>query len=192
MCIFCPKFITNEQILSQLKDTLIKPCFEEWNTISIRFVLYSAFGLYGQECRSIALDIFKEFISYLYQQPIMYIPKNGVDPMYHPYIMNNMYQYASIFEPNYKLIEEQEQQQEVIYQNPYKYNILATIGIKMKEYEEAYLNSCNIVQKYLYNTRKKQTCFSQQDDYITSYTLSVIAVSALVGLYAIVSVFFYS
>ena len=72
--------------------------FDDWNNSDVNIMIYNMYGLSGKETRLINLDICEKFIQYLHTKP-----KNEI--MYHVYIIENIYNYTIMFDPDYELIK---------------------------------------------------------------------------------------
>ncbi len=96
MCILCSSKISLEERIKQLKDDTD---FNEFNTTSVQIILYSCIGMHGEEAKEIAIRLMKRFISW-YQQnkPICYMPKNGLEPMYHPLVLARLVKFCDTFQ----------------------------------------------------------------------------------------------
>jgi hypothetical protein len=59
MCWLCHSKLTNEEVISQLKESLANPQYEVWNSTSIAHIIYSMYGANGKEAASLALQLFQ-------------------------------------------------------------------------------------------------------------------------------------
>lgn len=61
MCRKCHSGLSNETVISQFKEELSNPKFEEWNTTSLHHLLIVLEGENGCEARDIALKLSEKF-----------------------------------------------------------------------------------------------------------------------------------
>lgn len=100
MCRLCKENITPEQTIEMLKKTLsdnTEQTFQSWNTTSVQFVLYPAFGIDGSDARELGLELLEKFSTWVDTQPAYYYPKTGIEPMYHPKVIEKLYLFAKNF-----------------------------------------------------------------------------------------------
>ncbi len=93
MCWACSKNMSEKQVLERL-DFILKfknEEFELFNTTSVYFLFYCSLGMFGQNVIEPGLNILKHFINFVYTKPSFYLPKNGLEPMFHPLLIEKIY-----------------------------------------------------------------------------------------------------
>ena len=111
MCWVCCSNLSNDNVLNQLmeikndNDYDDNKVFDKLNTTSIFFFLYCNIGLFGNENRILSWELTEKIIKYLNSKSICYLPKTGLEPMYHPELLQKIYLWARNFdyENNFKL-----------------------------------------------------------------------------------------
>jgi len=96
MCYYCRSNLklSPEQIITQLKEFT---SYDEFNTTSVAFILYSCIGMDGLEAKQVALEVFSNFINYVKTRSSYYIPKTGIQPMLHPNVLVNLHSWCTQF-----------------------------------------------------------------------------------------------
>ena len=108
----CQENSTTEKVIRELNKSLssakLEPeYFNKWNTTSVVCLLHPSVGLYGQEAKQIALEIFYLFSRWVKTQPAHYIPSNGIEPMYYPEVIEKLYWWACGFTNPFNLSNDQ-------------------------------------------------------------------------------------
>lgn len=129
MCILCKEKHSYEHTVNSLKEALQEPHeFALWNTTSLAFVLYSAIGIDGMEgkARILGLKLLEKFSRWVNNQPAYYLPDTGMEPMYHPKVIEKLYLLAKNFtNPN----------------NLSKHDLYVFLGTKLNEYKNEQKNN---------------------------------------------------
>lgn len=112
MCWLCRQILSREQVVNQLKSALtnIKTdpyYFYNFNTTSVVNILYSCVGLDGFEAKEVGLELLELLIDWVKYKPSGYIPKTGIEPMYHYKVLLNLHTWAKNFTNPDNLIENQ-------------------------------------------------------------------------------------
>jgi hypothetical protein len=96
MCYQCRSStkLSPEQIITQLKEFT---SYEEFNTTSVGFILYSCMGMDGLDAKQVALEVLSNFINYVKTRSPYYIPKTGIEPMLHPNVLVNLHSWCEKF-----------------------------------------------------------------------------------------------
>jgi hypothetical protein len=84
----------HREILDELWNVrLYGECFDKYDVNKVYSIMYSATGISGDTIRSIALNILEYFVEYVDECEPCYIPMNSTEPMLHPSVVRDMYQY---------------------------------------------------------------------------------------------------
>ena len=102
MCWQCRQGITQEQVIYQLKFSLLEAnsnpnYFSLWNTTSVGNILYSCVGIDGPEAKNLALQLLVLFAGWVGTQPTSYIPSTGIEPMFSYEVLCNLHNWAKSF-----------------------------------------------------------------------------------------------
>lgn len=111
MCIQCHMGITDEEITTQLRETIQNPRFDEWNTTSVSHAAIAGTGHNGEEARELGLELLLKFIEWRRTKPDGYMPESGLESMYTVYDLERIYKIAdekkldelNTFEPIHRL-----------------------------------------------------------------------------------------
>lgn len=71
--------------------------FIRYNTTSVHFLLYAAFGANGQIAKDKSIQILEHFIKYIKTKPLHYIPDHGCTNMYSPTGLQNTINFCKEF-----------------------------------------------------------------------------------------------
>jgi len=82
MCRQCHSAFTNDEIVTQLKETAVAPNYIKWNTTSVSHVAIAASGENGEEARVLGLQLLQGYIEWRKEQPNDYMPESGLESMY--------------------------------------------------------------------------------------------------------------
>lgn len=82
MCRQCHSAFTNDEVVTQLKETAVAPNYIKWNTTSVSHVAIAASGENGEEARVIGLQLLRGYIEWRKQKPDDYMPESGLESMY--------------------------------------------------------------------------------------------------------------
>ncbi len=96
MCYLC-RFnlkLTPEQVIAQLKEPVD---YDEFNTTSIGFILYSCVGMNGPEAKEVALDVLDKFITWVKTKLPYYVPDTDIEPMLHPNVLVKLHKWCVQF-----------------------------------------------------------------------------------------------
>lgn len=96
MCLYCAQNISDEDYAMGLAQ--IVP-FEEYNTTSINFFLYGCCGFFGEKSRIPSITHMKDFIKWARTKDIFYMPKNGLEVMYHPDLLERLINWCEQYNP---------------------------------------------------------------------------------------------
>ena len=84
----------HREILDELWNVrLYGECIDKYDVNKVYSIIYSATGISGDTIRSIALNILEYFVEYVDECEPCYIPMNSTEPMLHPSVVRDMYQY---------------------------------------------------------------------------------------------------
>lgn len=98
MCIICSESISYESRknqLTELHNDVINnsklEVFNEFNTTSVLFLLYSCTGMHGKECKKLSLDVMRQFILWIRKnKQELYLPDSGLELMFHSKILEEV------------------------------------------------------------------------------------------------------
>ena len=65
--------------------------FENLNTNNVYFLFYCTMGLFSKDVRELSLTVLENFINYLQTKQPFYIPKTGLESMFHPELVKKIY-----------------------------------------------------------------------------------------------------
>lgn len=108
MCTVYAKSSDKETELKNLREICEEPFskmkYDDFNTTSVHNVFYSAMGIYGEECKPLALKVIEEFIAWvrLYKSEL-YFPKTGVEKMIYTNILVRLFRFCKDFTNEEKL-----------------------------------------------------------------------------------------
>lgn len=122
---------SEEKIIEKLNDFLyfVKANtinFKYLDTISFKYLLYSAAGIDGPKAKLIAWEIFELFEIWVKFQPVHYKPNIGLERMYYPEVITKFYWWVLNFSNTNNLSNEQ---------------IIQLIHRKIYEFEKSQANS---------------------------------------------------
>lgn len=112
MCWKCRQGFTQDQVISQLKLSLLQAnsdpnYFSLWNTTSVGNILYSCVGIDGPEAKVLGLQLLDLFMGWIETQPTSYIPSTGIEPMFSFKVLCNLHNWAKSFTNPNNLTEHQ-------------------------------------------------------------------------------------
>jgi hypothetical protein len=83
MCLECHSKLSDNNIREQLLNEIEKKRFDKWNTTSVSHMFIIASGFNGNINKKLAIQLLKDFLEYINNKPIEYLPETGVEKMYH-------------------------------------------------------------------------------------------------------------
>ncbi len=103
---------SEEKIIEKLNDFLFfvkvnTINFKYLDTISFKYLLYSAVGIDGPKAKKIAWEIFGLFEIWVKSQPVHYKPNIGLERMYYPEVITKLYWWVLNFSNTNNLSNEQ-------------------------------------------------------------------------------------
>jgi hypothetical protein len=136
MCLQCSDNISQEDRISQLKELVKNGTeFELFNTTSVMILFYSCLEMYGPECKELAIQVLRDFVDWYYNnKQICYMPYHGIEPMYHPKVIEEMLNWC------------EDQENYINREKP-----MTNFVIEFKKVEENVLQE-NRTKKYLYGS----------------------------------------
>ncbi len=137
MCYICSESIPMETRIGSFKHICAemekdKNIFENFNTTSIFFLLFSCCGMYGKEAKTLSIKILNEFVIWAsLNKPLYYLPKGGLEKMYHPLVIRKIVDYYESLPDLYIDVEDMNEMN-----NKCKMEYLIHLETKFNEFEK--------------------------------------------------------
>lgn len=98
MCIIYSESISLENRKKQLTNSYNEVIdngklehFNDFNTTSVLFLLYSSTGMHGEECKSLSIPILRKFIEWIRNNKWeLYLPESGLEAMFHSKVLEDV------------------------------------------------------------------------------------------------------
>jgi hypothetical protein len=167
MCVICSENIsleTRKNQLTNLHNDVINnklDVFNEFNTTSILFLLYSCNGMHDEECKKLSLDVMRQFILWIRKnKQELYLPDSGLELMFHSKILEDVINWCETFPMDFWKEVENKSDENKSELNHEKYELLLN---KMEESHNNLKN--NDLVYYIYKTYfDKVYLISKEDD----------------------------
>lgn len=93
MCLKCHSGLSDNNIIEQLLNEIDKKQFDKWNTTTVSHMFIIASGFNWNINKKLAIQLLKDFLEYINNKPIGYLPETGIENMYHKDKLNNALNY---------------------------------------------------------------------------------------------------
>jgi hypothetical protein len=93
MCLKCHSGLSDNNIREQLLNEIDKKQFDKWNTTTGSHMFIIASGSNGNINKKLAIQLLKDFLEYINNKSIGYLPETGIKNIYHKDKLNNALNY---------------------------------------------------------------------------------------------------